>query len=45
MIKSIFDTNKYMYLMISLDAFLFKRLPSVKIKTDQSPYITYKSYL
>ena len=44
MIKSIYDTNKYMYLMITLDAILFKRLPRIKIKTDQSPYITYKSF-
>lgn len=45
MVSSIYDTNRYFYIMLTLDAILFRKLPSVKIKTNKSSYITYKSYI
>ena len=45
MVKSIYDQMKYFYLMIELDELLLRRLPTIKIKTNKSLYISYKSYL
>ena len=45
MVKTIYETNKYIYIMIELDHILFKRLPSIKFKANNSLYLSYKSYL
>ena len=45
MVKTIYDQMKYFYLMIELDELLLARLPSIKVKTNKSPYLSYKSYL